>query len=105
MANNAFPAFPPLRRHPGQPVLHPAVLDLERGVLIRDGENVLQVFVRLPEIPSIPCCHERGVIMFYVKLKEISNASRTERLAELMTTNTNVDELVEYNKYLIVDKL
>ena len=36
---------------------------------------------------------------------EINNASRTERLAELMTTNTNVDELVEDNKYLIVDKL
>ena len=36
---------------------------------------------------------------------EISNASRTERLAEVMTTNTNVDELVEDNKYLIVDKL
>ena len=67
MANNAFAAFPPLRRRPGQPVLHPAVLNLERGVLIRDGENVLQGFVRLPEIPSIPCCHERGVIMFYVK--------------------------------------
>ena len=39
------------------------------------------------------------------ELWEISNASRTERLAEVMTTNTNVDELVEDNKYLIVDKL
>ena len=40
-----------------------------------------------------------------IQVWEINNASRTERLAELVTTNTNVDELVEDNKYLIVDKL
>ena len=45
------------------------------------------------------------IVVTEEQMWEISNANRTEQLAELMTTNTNVDELVEDNKYLIVDKL
>ena len=67
MANNAFAAFPPLRRLSEQPEIHPACLDLPSGFLRRDGNAVLQQFVRIWERIPIPCSHGRGMILFYLK--------------------------------------
>ena len=72
MAYNALVATEPFLRPVGQPIIHPAATEFRDGILRRDGNNVLQGYMRINERVSIPCGHGRGVILFCLEVTRSS---------------------------------